>query len=308
MMYLPYINALHLVEVGPAQVEQYLSRHVDDWFLSNRLNRFQGGGKYANKWLQADSIYLQIPCNTGQPQIQVINCARTAIITELMIQRQQNVVDPSTYIYESATALATLPPAVYWFKITSGATTLISEPIEVCSTLDVSLLVQYKHRKNYADVIWETGIEMNMRIPGILRQKPSAAKDTVYEDQILNMTMIKSTPYRIWELLLGAGDMVPDYSMNTLNFILGCSSARIDGRYYTKNEGFKWEEADEQYNGVLYSYRGELRELLNRNSKIIQTGQNTNEQVTIMGAVDLTGFADTEFGGSSNIAFVEDIV
>lgn len=308
MMILPFVNPLHLLELAPAQIEQYLSRHVDDWMLSNRLNRFQQGASYANKWLQSDSIVLQIPCNTGQPQIQVIDCNRTVYITQLMIQLQQNTIDPSTFIYESHTALSSLAPGFYWFKITSGITVLMSEPIEVRATLDLSMLVQYKHRKNYADVIWETGIEMNMRIPAILRQKSTAAKDIVYEDQVSDMTMIKSVPYRIWELLLGAGDMVPDYIMNSLTWIFGCSSARIDGRYYTKNEGFKWEDADEQYNGVLYSHRGELRELLNRSSKIIQAGVNTNEQVTIMGAVDLTGFADTEFGGSSNIAFVEDIV
>lgn len=308
MLYLPYILPIQLVKVDPAQIAQYLSRHIDDWMLQNRLNRFQDRATYANQWLQADSIYLQFPSNSGQPQVQVIDCNRTAHITQLMIQRQQNTLDPLTYIYESSTALSTLPVGFYWFYVTSGSVVLISEPIEVCDTIDLSLLVQYKHRKNYAGVIWETGIEFNMRIPGILRQKPMASKDVVYEDQVLNMTMIKSTPYRLWELVLGAGSNTPDYIMNTMTWVLGCSSCKIDGRYYSKNDGFKWEQSDEQYNNALYSYRGEIREMLNRDSKIINPPANTNEQVTIIGAVDLKGFADTDFGGSSNIAFIEDVV
>lgn len=303
---LPYINPIHLMEIEPSQLDQYLSRHMDDWMLSNRLNRWQGGGKYTNKWLTADSVRLQLSTNTGQPQIQVINCRKQVFITELMIQRQQNTVDQDTYIYESATAFNSLAPGTYWFHITSDTLDLISEPIEVVSTLTESLLAEYKHRKYYEGVIWETGFVSNIRIPGILRHKPPAAKDTVYEDQVLDMTMIKSVPYRIVEILVGAGDMVPDYYIDTLNRIFGCSSLKIDGRYYSKNEGFKWDAADEVFNGVLYSYRGELRESINRPYKIVEPGVDNSVKAVLMGQVDLKGFGDTTEGGSTNLAFFED--
>lgn len=303
---LPYISALKLLEVAPSQVEQYLSKHMDDYFLNHRLNRWQFG-RYANKWLTSDSIPMQVQTNAGQLQIDVVDCHGTVYITELMIQRQQNRYDPTTYIYESSTALEPLPQGIYWFKFTNDNVALISEPIEVVNTLTESLLLQYKHRKYYEGVIWETGFESNMRVPGVLRYKPPAAKDTVYEDQVLDMTMIKSVPYRLIEILAGAGDMVPDYFIDTLNRIFGCSSLRIDGRYYSKNEGFKWEAADEVYNGVLYSYRGELREMLNRPYKLVEPGTDQNAITTIMGMVDLKGFADTSESASSNLTQFEDI-
>ncbi len=304
---IPLVNSLKLLETAPQIIAQYMSKHMDDWMLSNRLNSWQAGS-YRHPWLQSDSINLQLQTNTGQPQIQVINCKGTVFITELMIQRQQNQYEPDTFIYESATALATLATGVYWFKITTGSIILISEPIEVFDVLDNSLLVQYKHRKYYGGIIWETGIEMNFRIPGILQLKPPVSKDTLYEDQTLDQTMIKSVPYRLWNFIVGASMLVPDYIIDTLNRIFGCSSVRMDGRYYTKNDGFKWEPADDSYNHLLIGYRGELREMLNRNSKIVIPGTNTNELVTIMIAVDLKGFADTEQGGSQNVAFVEDVL
>lgn len=303
---IPYILPLKFVEVEPQQIVQYVSRHMDDWLLQNRLNTWQRG-KFANQWLQSDSIALQVTSNAGQPQLQVIDCKGTVYITELMIQRQQNQYDPATYIYESATALAPLPEGYYWFKMTSGSLALISEPIYVAASLTESLLLQYKHRKFYENIIWETGFTTNLRISGMLRYKPPAAKDTVYEDQVLNMTMIKSVPYRVCELFVGAGYHVPDYIIDTLNRALGCSSARFDGRYYSKNEGFKWEAPDEEMNGLLYGYRGELREMLNRPYKIVDPTQNTNEQVVIVGAVDLKGFADTSESASSNLVEFLDV-
>lgn len=303
---IPYILPLHFVEINPQQLVQYLSRHPDDWLLQNRLNIWQYG-TYANKWTQDDSIPLQVTCNTGQPQLQVINCQGQVFITELMSQKQQNRYDPTTYIYESATALDILDDGFYWFKMTSGSITMISEPIRVQRIITESLLLEFKHRKFYGGVVWETGFSSNIRIPGILRRKPPAAKDVVYEDQILDMTMIKSTPYRLIDLIVGAGDMCPDYFIDTLNRILGCSSLQMDGRYYTKNEGFKWEQTDEQYNGVLYSYRGELREMINRTGKIIEPGTDTNQRVTIIGAIDLKGFADTSLSASSNLAEFTDV-
>ena len=296
---IPFINALQLVEIAPSQIRQYQTRHMDDYLHYNRLNEWQSGS-YTSPYLRSDSIYLQFQTNTGQPTITVIDCAGNIIIgPQLMIQRQQNPYDPGTYIYESATSLNACQEGVtYWFKITTSTITLISEPILIYEDFANSLLIQYKHRKFYADVIFETGIEMNIRIPGILRQKPPAAKDTVYEDQVLDMTMIKSIPYRLWEVYLGAGIRVPDYMIDKLNRVLGCSSVRIDGRYYSKNEGFKWEQVDEEQNSTFYAYKGELREMINR---------NTNEFVVIAGLVDLKGFADTSESASSNITQFEDI-
>ncbi len=308
-LYIPYINALHFVEVAPQQVVQYLGRHMDDYLLHNRTTQWQTG-KYYNKWLRSDSITLHFPANTGQPIITVIQCDGTVVIgPQPMIQRQQNQYDPATFLYESATSLnACQDGGIYWFKIVSGAITMISEPIQVFDELRTSVLIQYKNRRYYEGVVWETGIEMAMRVPGIIQQKAPAAKDTVYEDQVLDMVTIKSVPYRVVNFIVGAGDNVPDYIVDTLNRVLGCSDVRIDGRYYSKNEGFKWEEPDDERNGLLKGYRAELRESINRPYKIVDPSQDTNQEVTIMGLVDLKGFGDTSESASSNLATFEDII
>ncbi len=304
-----FILPLKFVELNPTQVVQYLSRHMDDWHLYQRRNNWQQSARmYANQWLQSDSIVLQMTGNTGVPQIDVIDCKGTTYLTEAMIARQQNAYDPLTYIYESSTALAPLAPGNYYFKITSGTIVLISEPIEVCAEIyKPSFLLQYRHRKYYEGVIWETGIEMNLRVPGMIRLKKTAAKDTLYEDQNLAMTMIKSVPYRIMELMVGAGNMIPDYMLDTLPRVFGCSEVRADGRYYSKNEGFNFEASEEESNGYLFGARAEIREKFNRPYKIVNPPADANEEVTIMSMTDLKGFSDTSEAGSSNLVAFEDV-
>jgi hypothetical protein len=58
---LPYINALQLLEIAPAQIRQYQSYHMDDWMLQNRLNQWQSGS-YASP-VVAFGFYLLTSAN-----------------------------------------------------------------------------------------------------------------------------------------------------------------------------------------------------------------------------------------------------
>lgn len=296
-----HINPLNYVEVEPAEIPQYISRHMDDYLLSNRLNPWQSGS-YLQPWSQSDTISEQFQTNAGQPQLKIVDCSGKTIGSPLnMTQKQRNPFDPSYYIYESNRALNSLSDGVYFSMATVGSKTLISEPIKVDTTVVNSLLLQYSSRPYYEGMIFETGFSPSIRIHGMLQLKTPSSKDTLYEDQVLDMVMVQSKTFRIWEWFVGAPVPIPDWMIDKLTRIAGCKDLQIDGRYYTKNEGFKWEESVNVGFGTLKGYTGELREAINRNIKIYDYEANTNEELTVMYLTDTKGFGSISTPGDTLI-------
>jgi hypothetical protein len=308
--YTPYLLPVTWYDVEPTEVTQYISRHMDDYLLSERNTRWQNGG-YRQPWLMSDVIVNQFINNQGAVNIKVIDCKQNLLFATPMQQKQQNQYEPEYFIYESSQALNALPDGIYYLLAEIGSSPnkrLISEPIEVSSTIENTLLLQYKHRKYRGGVVFETGIEFSLRVHGFLRLQPPASKDTLYEDQVLDMVMVQSKPYRIWELVFfGPEGGLPDWMIDKLNWVLGCSDLRIDGKYYTKQEGAKIEEGETLQNGLLKSYRIEMREAINRNSKVFSGEENTNEELNILLNVSSKGFFDTNEDGSSTIVTILDV-
>jgi hypothetical protein len=308
--YTPYLLPVTWYDVEPTEVTQYISRHMDDYLLAERNTRWQNGG-YRQPWLTSDVIVNQFINNQGAVNIKVIDCKQNLLFATPMQQKQQNQYEPEYFIYESSQALNALPDGIYYLlaEIGSGPNQrLISEPIEVSERIENTLLLQYKHRKYRGGVVFETGIEFSLRVHGFLKLQPPASKDTLYEDQVLDMVMVQSKPYRIWELVLfGPDGGLPDWMIDKLNWVLGCSDLRIDGKYYTKQEGAKIEEGETLQNGLLKSYRIEMREAINRNSKVFSGTENTNEELNILLNVSSKGFFDTSEDGSSTIVTIIDV-
>ncbi len=309
-IYIPHINPLQIVEVDPIEIPQYNFKHMDDHWWIDRLSQWQNPDQYKAPWQSNDVVSLQFQNNMGQLQVQIVNCQNQAAATFLMDQKQQNKYLPDYFIYESNSALTGLS-GTYFFIIRAGSSpvkkTFISEPINIQATQPDTILFEYVNRAFYQNLVFETGISPSLRVHGFLRLKDMPAKDTLYEDQVLDMVMVQSKPYRVWELYIGAPQQIPDYLIDKITRVLGCSDARIDGKFFTKNEGFKWEEADNLWNNALKAYKCELRESINRDSKIYDTEVDTNEELTLLVNSDSKGFADTSEDASSTIVTFVDV-
>lgn len=305
-----HINPLNFVDVDPTEIPQYMSKAMDAYLFQERLNDWQGGASFVQPWRKDDTISLQFQNNAGQIQIDIIDCSQRVYLTFLMIQKQQNFYAPTYFIYESNSTMGVLADGIYFYKATIGSNPdkiLISEPLDVRNDHTNTKLIEYSNPTFYENIIFETGITMSIRIPAILRKKPTAFKDTIYEDQVLDAVMVKSRPYRLWELLIGAPIQIPDWFEDKIGRILGCQTLKIDGTLFTKSIEAKMEEADNAWNGALKGFKIELRERLNRDSKIFSTTQNTNEELTLVLNVSSKGFADTSTDASSNILQVFDV-
>jgi hypothetical protein len=308
-IYLPYLNPLNLVEVNPAQVPQYLSKFMDDYRWADRLTTRQLPiEKFYQPWQNNDVIDLQFQSDLGQTTAYLVDVTGKRIDSFIATPKQQNKFDPAYFIYELHMAQTPYPEGyyVYYFEVGSPViTALVSEPIRIAPTHEGTLLFQYKHRQYRGNMIFETGIEPSIRVKGhILKDKP-VSKDTLYEDQILDMTMLKSTPYRVFNLTL---EQIPDWKSEVLNWVMGCSDVRIDGRYYTKNgDDAKWDKQVSAYFDALFDISLPLRESINRNSKVFSADENTNEELTIQLNVDSKGFADTSQNASSSVVTFIDV-
>lgn len=308
-IYLPYLNPLNLVEVAPQVIPQYISKFMDDYRWADRLTPRQlPVERYYQPWANDDVIDLQFQTDLGQTTAYLVNTHGRRIDAFVATPKQQNKFDPAYFIYELHMAQTPYPEGfyVYYLEVGSPAVTaLISEPIYIKPKHEGTLLFQYKHRQYRGNMIFETGIEPSIRVQGRLLKDKPVSKDTLYEDQVLDMTMLKSVPYRVFNLVL---EQIPDWTSEIFNWIMGCSDVRIDGRYYTKNgDDAKWDKQVSAYYDARFDCVLPLRESTNRNSKIISADENTNDQLTIQLNVDSKGFADTSQNASSSVVTFIDV-
>lgn len=306
---IPYLNPINFVEVSPKVIPQYVSKFIDDYRWATRLDPQQKGVyPFYQLWQNNDVITLQFQNNAGQITLYLVDCSGKTVDSFPFISKQFNKYDPTYFIYEVNVALTPYPAGRYILYAEIGTpvnTALMSEPIYIKPRHEGSLLYQYKNKQYRGNMIFETGIEPSIRGKSRLKKRAPVSKDTVYEDQVLDMTMVKSKPYRVFDLTL---EQIPDWMEEIYNWIFGCSSVKIDGRYFTKNgDDAKFEKGVSAYYGALNDYSIEMRDSMTRNSKIIDTVENTNEELTIQLNVDSKGFADTSENASSSVVTFFDV-
>jgi hypothetical protein len=293
----PLINPLKFHRMEPPQIERYVSKHYLDYPFFDTLDEWEDPYRpFFQPWMQADTIKLQFQGNINPIQVYFLRCDGIVLLSETFTQKQQYSLDTSWHIYEYTKALSSFPEGRYFVKLVAGTLTFISEPLDIRAIQENTLLLEYNHFRFYADVIMETGITFSLRIPGALKTFTPASKDTTYEDQSLNLTMLKAVPYRVWQLLIGGVPGIPDYLIDKLNIILGCSNLQIDGRFYTKGSSQLEAKALENYR--MRGWSIDMREKLNRMS-VMDTGEATMTGVVMIAAAsDTKGFGVTDSGDS----------
>lgn len=263
----PYIGPQHWTKLDPNQAAAYVSRFMDEFRFRDTIRSFEQKVCYIHKWQQTDTIKEQFISNYGPLSVQLKDEDGKSVGPPVSFTTgQQDFFRPGYYLRTVSLPLGAVDPGYYYWQLTVGSSDVwVTDPFEVVEEALNTLYTQYKHYERYGDVLWETGIELNLRIPAILEFKAPGSKDTLYEDQPLNETMVRARPFRLFDLIIGDAKGVPPWLIDKINWILGCSDVKFDGRYFTKNEGAKLEENKTD----LYPMAGytiEMREKLNRSS------------------------------------------
>ncbi len=277
----------------PFDMQQYRDRILPWWQKRD----------YFQKWQTTDAIRLQAISDSAPIRLDVIGKHGRVFSTLVFDRKQQDASNPGTYIFECDLSLASIPEGCYILRVTfgSGGAEWISEPQSIKARHPHTTYIEYKHSRGYNnDLIFRTGFSPAIRVEGWLGRLKKGAKDTIWENQRLNQTVIDSKTYRVWPYHIGFTYGVPDWLYDKLVDIFGMDILSIDGVLYTKAEaGAEFEETViEGY--PLRGYRVDLRENINRSSIIIDSESNMQRKLVVVGNIETNLFGDLSSNASTN--------
>lgn len=292
-LYIPFLSSIRFVEYDPTQTIQYQTRHFDDYLFQEQIQDFIFPAYYSQKRQQNDTETLQFESDYAPWQVQLINCSNQVIKTVSIPAITTGLIDPMALTYQANFAYNDVPVGRYWMLLRGGmgnGIKAISESIDVAEVHPYTVLLEYTNSVNKDNIYFNNGlIVLKLRLEAqIMRLKPGS-KDTAYTDQVQNETLLRSYPYRIFRFIVSSYQGVPDWMIDKLNRIFGCSKILIDGKQFTKDDGAKWESVDTD----LYPMSGwgiELRESKNRTFVKISSENNPEENIIIAYNIETDGY------------------
>lgn len=250
----------------------------------------QDGKCYLQKWEKTDSTKIQIL--TDYPDIEfTIHDAHTDIqvasvaVTEIAV----NILNPElagVKCYEVSLAFGTLE-GQYYAKVKYGDFSediefeVFSEPFDVQTEQSGTILFNYKNSENNFSIIFTTSISFNLRVEGTIQEFTPASDDVIYNDQKFNATLLNSTPFRTYKLYISGASGLPDWMNDKVNRVMSMDQKSIDGKYYEKVDGAKWEmvrEVENPFAGMSI----EIMPVENIFLQRIKTGDQPPEGYTIV--------------------------
>ncbi|MFZ4705551.1 MAG: hypothetical protein ACOYMF_06030 [Bacteroidales bacterium] len=238
---IPELNPIKLFEIT-----------TDTWEYCKIL--WENKRRYFQKYITADTLRFQIII----PSESVITSFAALLViddndTGTSIPMSAIGANSGDVTYEGVKALAGLA-GKHLVKIVfglpeNGEIIVYSEPIEILSSSDNTVLIQYGNDVNDFDLIFQPYLHeakiFDFRVEGCFPSdgfKPSSVDD-VYIDQSHNTTMLSSIPFNINQFQFGGEYGCPNWIADKFNRILSCNNVTIDGVPYTKSEGSKLEPA-----------------------------------------------------------------
>ena len=303
-IYIPIGNPLNFTLDGYAPASQYNSKHVNDYQFEETIRPWESFVRWYQPWQINDSIKLQFHSQLGPAEMTLYDIDGVPVIGAALQQGAQSFFDPLLYIYQLNFSLAPISEGFYYMKIKFGtetSATFTSNVFEVREVFAETLLIEYSHFKHYADIYFENGFTSSVRIYGSIPYEKPGSANRVYENQDSDITLISTKPWNTWRLYTGGPEGIPNWAIMKYNIIVGCSSLKIDGKFYTKaSDGASFEE-QEQKDYPMRGWSIELRDKLNRMSKIITVAGDpvTNDEGLIVAInVESKGFVADDQGGS----------
>lgn len=268
---IPYLTTLHYTEMDPVFIPQYISRFMDDWAFEDTIRNYQQPVKFRQPWLPDDAIREQIKTNYTPVIYKLFRCDGLEIYSQPFDNKQQDEDNPGTYIRQVDMDLATFPVGTYYatINIGSGPFVLVSDPFQIVTDAPNTVLLEFSHYEKSGGLYFGSPFNPMFRAPAVVDYNDTASRDTIYTDDPENETLLQSIPYRIFDFKLGGARGVPPWFADKVKRIFCCQDVRIDGRYFTKQDGQKWERS-EQALYPMQSWTLQLREKLNRDSQIYE--------------------------------------
>jgi hypothetical protein len=307
-LYIPELNPIKFYEYSPAVFDEYMTKFMDDYQFTDQLLPWQEKVKYKQKWQTSDSFPLQMESDFDPLQIDVMDFTDNVVLSFNAQLQLPNKYITGLYVYQFTISWASIPPGCYYLRLSNGNLSelhMFSEPIQVADVHPNTILLQYKNSRYLGDVVFETGVEFAFRAEGSFGPVDPGVVLQAYEDQKANPQILSARPYRVWPLTIGGSFGVPDWVVNLFSLIWCCNSVRVDGKSFARSGDAKLSYKGED-NYPMRAVTLELREGINRGSKIVNPNINTNMKLVIIGNINTRLFGDTSENAASNLIPITD--
>jgi hypothetical protein len=307
---IPHSNSIRYYPVDPVLDARYNFKHLDeDWFKNQQL-WFHKKVHYTQKWQQNDHIPQQFKSTLTPVEIDILDCNGRIVVPDIPVPNKVvSVTGEDWYCYEGTIDLNTivpgstpLPEGEYYFLLTAGTGLnkifALSEPQYIKARWPKTLLFEYSNSRNDYDVLWETGIQMQLRAESILEDYQFKRNRSSSENQMQNIITTRSIPYRSMKLKIGGEGGAAPWLADKFNHMLSLSSITADGLLIVPDEGAEIEaEFIPGYPAPFYSI--DVREGRNLYSKrITREGELNAGFLTSFNLNSFTWFGS--IGGDAN--------
>jgi hypothetical protein len=308
---IPELNPLFFVDKERALLPQYNTKHDDEFLEPESRKKWQGAGRYFQKWQTTDIISLQFRTNVAPVTFKLFDCKGTLVDQLVFTQKQRDRYNPELFIYECNFSLAGLSRGRYRPEVTFGNPVIDSlewDFIDVADNWPDTVLIEYQNSFYYGDTLFGTGYSPTFRVEGWLKKQAPASKDELYTDQTQNQRLLFSDPYKVYKFIVGPSSGVPGWVGDKLNWIFGCDELYIDGKAFAKaGEGAKWETEEIEghpFEGLSIN----LQEQNRRSGRIFPLDPTIGGKKLLVALnVETEGFADTSLGSSSNVIQINSV-
>lgn len=304
-LYIPHLNPVKFYDTERANIDAYFHKHFDNYPFAERLYEWQDPIDYVQLWQTTDIIYLQFESTFDPIIVELIDENGEAVITLPALVGLANQYIAGTYAYEVEMSLATATTGCYKLKITAGTgddqKTYLSGWQHISETPYEfpTVLLEYSHGRFHEDVLFETGIEFQLRMPGYLGFLKPGRNTEAYRDQKQNPAILSSRTFRTFPAYFGDEFGLPDDEIDRLNRIWGCDNVSIDGKSFAAAESeLEFVEADSRY--AKRGVKLQVQEGLNRASSIFAVTTDTGKKLNYGIVVEAKVWGDTSNQGSAN--------
>lgn len=318
---IPDSNPLHFTDAVPATLPQYNYKHFRDWPFPLTIRYWETPIEWFQPWQQNDAIRLQLLSEVGPVYYSLVrHSAGGQTLDEIefqdvLIQKQQSRFVPGMFIHELDLDLSIFDEGFYSLVLEFGSPVLrrvVSNVFMIQEKIEDSIRIDYRHRRYFGDMFFETGFYPHMRTYGTLQYDKPGSINVLYNDQKLNLSLISGKPFNDWRYYTGGPEGLPDFMVPKLNQIFCMTDLKLEGIPFTKSgEGTTFEEKAEEG----YPMRGwsiALRDKMNQLSRTLiadtdapipdpDTGEvppTTTAGAMAVITVDTKGFVDDDNGGS----------
>jgi hypothetical protein len=303
-IYIPFLNPVRFYDTARAVTSTYRTKHFDDFMFSERIYYWEQKEDYKRLWQTTDIIKLQFESTFDPIIVSLHDQYGVPKITLPALVGLPNKFYSNTFSYEIAMSLAGLLTGCYFLRLTlgtSGPDQLIYEsPWQYISAtpLEGTALFEYWHNRFHEDVMFETGIKFQMRLPCNFGRLKAGRTAETYKDQRKKPHLLNSKTFRQFPLAMGDEFGLPDDEIDLLNMVWGCNNVTIDRKFFVAaaNEFEYIETKYQPKRGVSLL----IEDGLNRSSKVIIKNVDTTKKLFYAITVEAKVFGDTSNQGSAN--------